>query len=89
MPNIQLGQIDLDFVNSLKATATLGGSTSGLNTPLNYSSISALDSALQTANGTYYTTARLDSMTVNDKVFALRSIQDKTTISDYMPTSTA
>jgi hypothetical protein len=89
MPNTQLGQIDIDFVNSLKATATMGGSTSGLTTPVNYSSISALDAALQAANGTYYTTAKLDATCVNDKVFALRSIQDKTTISDYMPTSTA
>jgi hypothetical protein len=89
MPNTQLGQIDVDFVNSLKATATMGGSTSGLNTPVNYSSISALDAALQGLNGAYYTTARLDSLTVNDKVFALRSIQDKTTISDYQVTSTA
>jgi len=89
MPNTQLGQIDVDFVNSLKANATMGGSTSGVNTPVNYSSISALDAALQALNGAYYTTARLDATCVNDKVFALRSIQDKTTIADYMPTSTA
>lgn len=89
MSNTQIGQIDLDFVNSLKANATMGGSTMGLTTPLNYTSISSLDTALNTANSAYYTQARLDGMTVNDKVFALRSIQDKTTIADYMPTSTA
>lgn len=88
MPNTQIGQIDIDFVNSLKAVA-IPGSTSNLVTPVNYSSISALDAALIAANGTYYTQARCDSLTVNDKVFALRSIQDKTTIADYMPASTA
>lgn len=89
MPNIQIGVIDLDFVNSLRANTTMGGNGSNLNTPANYASILSLDTALAAANGTYYTQARLDSMTVNDKVFALRSIQDKTTIADYMPTSTA
>jgi hypothetical protein len=88
MPNTQLGQIDIDFVNSLKAIA-VPGSTSNLVTPVNYSSISALDAALQAANGAYYTTARLDATCVNDKVWALRSIQDPTTISSYMTAQSA
>ena len=89
MPNIQTGILRTNFVNSTQAVAGSGGSNVGLTTPGNYTSIASLDSALATANAAYYTTARLDSMTVNDKIFALRSIQDRTTIQDKQPTSTA
>jgi hypothetical protein len=65
------------------------GTSSGLNTVANYGSIAALRGALNAANAGYYTTAKLDQMTVNDMVFALRSIQDRTTIMDQMPVSTA
>ncbi len=89
MASTQLGQIDIDFANSLRATSSMGGATSGLTTPVNYSSVSALDAALQAANGAYYTTAKLDSMCANDKVFALRNIQDPTSIASYMTASSA
>lgn len=88
MADSQMGQINLEFVNSLKAVPGIG--TGGnITTPVNYSSVGALRTALAAANGTYYTSTKLDQMTVNDMVYALRSIQDKTTISDYQPTSTA
>lgn len=41
-----------------------------------YSTVAILDSELTTANAAYYTAARLATMTVNDKVFALRSEVD-------------
>lgn len=79
----------LAFKNSLKAVAGQLGTASGLNTPVNYSSVGAMRTRLAAANGAYYTTARLDALSVNDMIWALRSIDDKTTICDYMPTSTA
>lgn len=51
-----------------------------LATPANYSGNDELDAALVAANGTYYTAKRLDSMTQNDKVYALRTIQDAASI---------
>jgi hypothetical protein len=89
MADLQMSPPNLGFVNSLRAVAGSLGTSSGLTTPANYVSIAGLRGALNAANAGYYTVARLDTMTVNDMVFALRSIQDKTTIADYMPASTA
>jgi hypothetical protein len=89
MANASMGFTRVTVANSLKAVPDMGGVTSGFATPANYVSVGSLRSRLAAANGTYYTAAKLDQMTVNDMVFALRSIDDKTTICDYMPTSTA
>lgn len=89
MANLTIKIPNLNFPNSLKAVADLGGITLGLTTPANYISVGAMRSRLAAANAGYYTNAKLDQMTVNDMVFALRSIDDRTTISDYMPVSTA
>lgn len=40
--------------------------------PTNYSSVTTLRARLQTINGTYFTTAMLNSMTKNDMVYAVR-----------------
>lgn len=89
MANTQLSPPDVNFVNSLRATVTMGGSGSQLTDPVDYTSITALRAALTAANGAYYTSARLDWLTVNDMVFALRNIQDPDTIADYMTASAA
>lgn len=89
MANTQLCPPDVNFVNSLRAVADQGGSGSQLTTVANYASISALRGALNAANGAYYTTSKLDQMTVNDMVFALRNMQDPTTIASYMTASAA
>jgi hypothetical protein len=89
MAGIQIGPIRNGITNSQRAVSGQLGGASNFTTPVNYSSITALRSALSTANGTYYTTARLDSMTVNDMIFALRSIQDPKTISDYFTAQAA
>lgn len=49
-------------------------------TPANYASVSAMRTRLAAINGTYYTSARLDQMTVNDMVYAIRVNDDATTI---------
>ena len=77
------------FTNSLRAVSGGLGTASGLNTVANYGSVAALRGALNAANGTYYTTTKLDQMTVNDMVFALRNMQDPTTIASYMTASAA
>lgn len=87
MANVQLSPPDINFPMSNKAVAS-PGSGSGLNTPANYLSITALDGALQAVSGTYYTTARLDQMGVNDKVYALRMHQDATTVANYLSNTT-
>lgn len=89
MANTQMGPVALIFPNSTKAVSDMGGSGAGVSTPLNYTSVTAMRTRLAAANGTYYTSAKLDQMTTNDMIYALRMIDDKTTIADYMPTSTA
>jgi hypothetical protein len=89
MGQTQIGIIDLDFVNSRRAAPDMGGSGSNLNVAGDYASITALDTKLLALNPTYYTQARLDSMTTNDKVFAMRNMQDATSIASYMTNSSA
>lgn len=82
MADLQLAPPTINFTMSNRAVAGMLGTGSGLNTPVNYASLGGLRAALTAANGTYYTSAKLDTLTVNDMVFALRSIQDPTTIHD-------
>jgi hypothetical protein len=82
MANTQMGAVNTNFVNSRKAVDNMGGSDTDLTTPANYVSINALRTRLTAANA-YYTSDVLDNMTVNDMVFALRTLDDKTSISDY------
>ena len=83
MANIQMRPPNVMFTNSLKAVAD-PGSGSGLNTPLNYTSVTAMRTRLAAIGGVY-TTAELDRMTTNDMVYALRMNDDKTTVSNYQP----
>jgi hypothetical protein len=89
MADLQLCPPNINFTMSNRAVDGMLGTASGLTTPANYVSLAAIRGALNAANATYYTVARMDTMTVNDLVFALRSIQDRTTIHDKMPVSTA
>jgi PKD repeat protein len=51
-----------------------------------YKDEATIDAALTTANGTYFTAARLATMGLNDKVFALRSVTaDKAGFLDPTP----
>lgn len=89
MAQTQLRAPSTVFVNANKAVADQGGGNSLISSSANYGSINALKSRLSTLNASYYTVAKLDQMSVNDMVWALRSMEDKGTICDYMPTSTA
>lgn len=76
-------------VNITAANRAVAANTSNFATPANYGSVAAMRTRLAAANGTYYTSARLDSLTVNDMVWALRSIDDPATIADYFQAQTA
>jgi hypothetical protein len=89
MANTQTCAPEINIINSNRAVAGQLGGASNFTTPLNYSSVTALRSALSTANAGYYTSAKLDQLSVNDMVFALRNIQDPTTIANYMTNSAA
>jgi hypothetical protein len=89
MANAQTTTPNVAIVNSKRADPANVGAASHFSTPVNYTSVSALRAALTAANGTYYTSAKLDAMTVNDMIFALRNIADPKTIADYMTASAA
>lgn len=77
MADAQIGSIDLSL--------TFRNETQGTNavlvaTPANYASIAAMKTRLAAINGTYFTTARMNTMTVNDLIYALRLNDDPTTI---------
>lgn len=55
---------------------TQGSTGSPVTSPFNFNSVAGLRSRLTAANAGYYTTARLDNMTKNDMVYALRTIDE-------------
>lgn len=58
------------------AGATASGDIAKAVSAHNYKDNQSLDFALNAFNGTLYSQAKLDGMTQNDKVYALRLIQD-------------
>lgn len=79
--NMVSGFVDPGFVNVQRAKADSAiGDETDLTTPVNYTSIDALDARLTAIDAAYYTAARLDKMTLNDKVYAVRSQDDSDTI---------
>lgn len=80
MANAQVdgaNSVGITVIDKRKSTAANRVvATQMLATPLNYSSISALRTRLAAANGALFTAARLDAMTLNDMIYALRTIDD-------------
>ncbi len=60
------------FIDKNRGSGSHAISTDGYTTPGNFTDCDALDAALTAINATSYSAARLLSMTVNDKVYALR-----------------
>lgn len=59
----------------------VGRTTSAVNapdiaTPANYNSISAMRTRLAAINGAYYTTAKLNQLSKNDMIHAIRTNDD-------------
>lgn len=72
-----MAQAELEFPLGIPDKRRTPGQTgTSVATGANYLSVSALRTRLAAANGAYYTNARLDQMTKNDMVYALRTIDD-------------
>lgn len=82
MAQTQIGTLlDVAFVNRARAKAgSVIGNDDDLATPGNYASIATLDARLIAINNAYYTQARLDQMTANDKVYAVRLNDDAASV---------
>ncbi|MGS2592239.1 hypothetical protein [Streptomyces hebeiensis] len=81
MAQNQLGiSVDASFISAIKGL----NNTSGLTAPVDYTTISALRNVLSTYDNVTYTSSMLDTMSVNDMIFAVRNIKDPKTIADYM-----
>ncbi len=81
MADHQIGAVasDLAIVDRRKTTSA-GDQTQHFGTVANYSSISAMRTRLAAISGTAYSAARLNSMTPNDMIYALRLNDDATSI---------
>lgn len=77
MADSQIGSVDLalTFRNE-----TQGTNAALVATPANYASVSALKARLTAINSTSYTTARMNQMTVNDLIYAVRLNDDPASI---------
>lgn len=75
--------------NITNPNRTVGSGGAHLTTPLNYTSVTALRAALAAFDPITYTATALDALTANDMAFALRNIQDPTTIASYMTAQVA
>lgn len=53
-----------------------GAATQAIATPANYASVSSLRTRLAAINGALYTSAYLDTMTLNDMIYAVRLADD-------------
>lgn len=72
MADSDIGEL-AGFVDKRRVKGQTGSS---LATSGNYDSVGTMRTRLAAINGTYYTTARLNSMTENDMVYALRLADD-------------
>lgn len=77
MADAQIGQFDAGFTNRQQSQ---GQQTQPVGVPANYWGISSARARLNTKNAAYYTAIRMNQMTVNDLLYALRIEDDPTTI---------
>lgn len=79
MATAQLGNLS-GFVDKRESVASALNNAAQVSNEQNYGDIASLDARLTALNGAYYTQARLDQMTFNDKVYALRTLDDAASI---------
>lgn len=77
MADSQIGSIDLSLTFR---NETQGTNAALVATPANYASIAALKARLTAISSTTWTTARMNQMTVNDLIYAVRLNDDPSTI---------
>lgn len=82
MAQHQISDIESNgFVSKSRATAaSVAKSNGNVATPANYDNVAAMDARLAAISATTYSQSRLDTMTINDKVYALRVQDDAGTI---------
>jgi hypothetical protein len=69
------------FVDRRRATAASAvAPLSSTATPLNYADVTKLRARLTAINAGRYTSAYLDTLTLNDMIYALRTLDDPTGI---------
>lgn len=82
MAQHQIGDVEAEGIVS-RARAVAGSvATTGsmFAAPTNYDTVSAMDARLIAINAGWYTQTRLDAMTANDKVYAIRLNDDLNTV---------
>lgn len=89
MAQTGFGVLRVQIPNATYTPPTTGATGTGFAAGGNYTSIFALRTRLAALNGTYYTAAKLNEMTANDMIFALRNMDDPKSIADYMTASSA
>lgn len=83
MAGIQTSAVNINFTNCRKADFEMGGGNADLASVSNYGSIDQMRTRLTAISASYYTAAKLNEMSVNDMVYAVRSHDDGTSIADY------
>jgi len=72
MADVERGNL-LGFIDKRRTQIS---TTAVVGTPANYTSVGALRTRLAAIDGTYFSAARLNSMTFNDMIYALRLADD-------------
>ena len=80
MANIQIGTQEFCIPDKRRTAVAVLASTNSLTTPLNMDSISALRTRLAAIDATFYSSARLDAMTLNDMQYAVRTADELASI---------
>lgn len=71
----------LEIVDKNRATpGSVARSTKSVGSPANYADFASMDARLNAISATTYPQRVLDSMTRNDKIYALRMLDDPTTV---------
>lgn len=80
MSNAQIGN-QVGFTDARESPASDANDKSAqVSNEVNYSDIASLDARLTAIDAAYYTAGRLQQMTFNDKVYAVRSNDDSASI---------
>lgn len=82
MAQAQIGGFEPDSIvaKNRAVAGSVAVTTSVYATPANYGSIAAIRTRLTAINGAYFTSAKMDTMSANDLIFALRSLDDPLTM---------
>jgi hypothetical protein len=75
VPNNVLGPVETNWADRRRSPGN-NSAASAITTPANYASDASMDARLAAARPSTYTPSVLNMMSINDKVYALRTIDD-------------